>query len=270
MSRYGKGLIKCAPKKIAHRFAFRATVPPKGAGQLTACQRLDQGQTGTCHAHSLVGAVWTALHAAGSDPPFIGSPRQLASCTYGDVRGTKTYPGTTMPVLLDTGADLQDDATALAAWGLARIQAPTSDGRFSDVENDPSSNVFPEADTAQLQRTFQVTGEYSIPVDSAAPAAVASCIDAGIPVQIGIFVDTAFEDLTSGQVAQPANQNDPNGGGHALYISGYRTAADGSYEFRVENSWGSSWCDGGACWASSAWLMSGWELFPIAVKAVTT
>lgn len=169
---------------------------------------------------------------------------------------------------MDTGADLQDDATALVGWGLAPIQAPTSDGRFSDVEADPANNVFPEVDPSQLQKAFQVTGEYQIPVDANAAKNVALCIDAGIPVQIGIFVDMAFENLTPGQVAQPADQADPQGGGHALYIYGYRTAADGSYEFLVKNSWGSVWCDSGSCWASTAWLQTAWELFPIAVKKV--
>ncbi|HLK36901.1 MAG TPA: C1 family peptidase [Polyangiaceae bacterium] len=265
---FGKGLERCPAEKVAHRFQMRATATPKGAGQLTPCQRLDQGQTSTCHAHSLVAAVWTALAAAGTTPPFVGSPRQLAACTYSDVRARRIPVGQTLPTLGDNGADLQDDATALAAWGLAPIQAPTSDGRFSDCENDPSSGVFPEPDPTQLQRVMQVTGEYSIPVDSSAPATVATCIDAGIPVQVGIFIDTAFEELSAGHVAQPANERDPNGGGHAMYISGYRTNSAGELEFRVENSWGSTWCEGGACWASTAWLLSAWELFPVAVKAV--
>ena len=261
---YGKGLRQCPADKIAHRTQLRAQAAIKGDGQLAPCPRMDQGQSGTCHAHSLAAAVWCALTASGVTPSFVGSPRQLAACTYADVRG----PGSPMQPLQDTGADLQDDSTALATWGLAPIQAPTSDGRFSDVEADPASNIFPEPDLSRLELVQQLSGEYAIAVDANAPRLVASCIDAGIPVQIGIFVDSAFESLTAEQVAQPANQRDPNGGGHALYISGYRTNATGQLEFRVENSWGSSWCDGGACWASTAWLLSAWELFPVAVTEV--
>ena len=267
-------LKKCDPSKVAHRFhvAFLlgtiAAAQPKGDGILVPGTLLDQGGSGTCHTHSLCGACDCALKAQSTPAPFFGSPRTLASCVYADVRSPKLVPGGQVPPLTDDGADLQDDATALAGWGLAPIQAPTSDGRYSDVENDPPNNVFPEVDPSQLQRAFQVSGEYQIPVDGNAAKNVALCIDAGIPVQIGIFVDTAFERLTSGEIAQPANQNDPKGGGHALYIYGYRTNAEGQYEFRVRNSWGSSWCDSGDFWASAAWVASAWELFPIAVKMV--
>jgi hypothetical protein len=112
-------------------------------------------------------------------------------------------------------------------------------------------------------------GEYSIPVDSSAPNLVALCIDSKIPVQVGFFCDSAFESLTPSQVAGAPNQNDPSGGGHAVYLYGYRTNAQGEFEFRLRNSWGNAWCDVGDCWVSTAWLLAAWELFPIAVKAVT-
>lgn len=277
--KYGKGLLRTPDAKKAHRLgaelhpdiAAAKAAGPKGSGQLTPAKRTDQGQSGCCHSHSAVAVVWCALTAAGLSPQFLGSPRMLASCTYADVRAATTPAGAALPVLQDNGADLQDDANAMAKWGLAPIQAPTSDGRYSDVENDPPDNSFPEPDPAQLVVGSQhlVSGEYTIPVDAQAPLLVAAAIDAGIPVWLGTFVDTAFEDLAADAVAQPANQADPNGGGHALYISGYRTAADGSLEFRVENSWGDGWCDGGACWASTAWLLACWELFPCPVKVTS-
>jgi hypothetical protein len=271
---YGKGLVRCAPEKISHRFhvshllGAAASGTPKGAATCTPCAVMDQGQSGTCHAHSLCAAVWSALATAGHTPAFVGSPRQLAGCVYSDVRATSTRVGQPLPKLVDNGADLQDDATALAAWGLAPMQSPTSDGRYSDVENDPADNTFPEPDPAQLEKAMQVTGEYSVPVNGDAPRLVALCLDAGVPVQVGFYVDMAFERLQPGQVAEVPDQNDPQGGGHAVYLYRYRTAADGTYEFRLRNSWG-AWCDGGDCWVSSAWLMAAWELFPCAVKAVS-
>lgn len=276
----GKGLLRCAAEKYAHRFhavhllvalgvTVAATATPRGSAMLTPGDLTDQGQSGTCHAHSLCGAVDCAGKSAGSPFPFFGSPRQLAACTYSDVRAARLVPGQPVPKLTDDGADLQDDATALSGWGLAPIQAPTSDGRFSDVEADPQDNTFPEPDPTQLQRAFQVTGEYSIPVNADAPRLVALCLDANVPVQVGFFCDTAFENLTPGQVAGVPDQNDPNGGGHAVYLYGYRTNAQGKLEFRLRNSWGASWCDNGDCWVSEEWMVQGaWELFPCAVKAV--
>jgi hypothetical protein len=176
---YGKGLLRCAAEKIAHRFhvahllgALAATTP-RGSAMNTPGPNFDQGPSGTCHTHSLVGCVDGTLHTAGTPPPFVGSPGQLSSCVYSDVRAPTLVPGQPVPQLQDNGADLQDDATALAGWGLAPIQSPTTDGRYSDVEADPANNVFPEPDPTRLQKAFQVTGEYTIPVDAAAPNLVA-------------------------------------------------------------------------------------------------
>ena len=226
---------------------------------------MDQGASGTCHAHSAAGAIWTAYNAAGKSL-FVPSPRLIAACTYADVRAAANPTGN-LPELLDTGADLSDDATALAHWGIAPIQAPTTDGRFSDVENDGNPPVFPEPDIASLTvaGASLISREYSIPVDVNAPTLCAQALDAGIPIWLGFFVDSAFENLGPNDIAQAPNQSDPNGGGHAVYLSGYRTAADGTFEWRVENSWSAGWCDGGACWASDAWLRACWLLWPMAI-----
>lgn len=279
MSR-GKGLHRTPDAKKAHRLganlhpliATALAAGIKGAGMLAIWGVLNQGGSQTCAEHSDVGAVWATLTAQGKAPAFIGSPRTLASCVYGDLRAAATPAGQTLPLLTDGGCDLQDTATALAKWGLAPMQAPTSDGRNSDVENDPSDNTFPEPDPQRVVLAGQdlCPGEYSVPVDQDAARTVAACIDAGIAVHVGGFIDTAYENLTASQVAQPANDTDPNGGGHAQYVYGYRTAADGSLEFRVANSWGADWCDGGSCWVSTAWLLSMWEIFPVAVGVPAT
>jgi hypothetical protein len=274
MSRsYGKGLRRSTTEKTAHRLGAHHLLDtgavPHGSATLKPCQRMDQGSSGCCHSHSAVAALWCALNAAGKVPAFVGSPRCLASCTYADVRAAATPAGQPLPTLQDTGADLQDDATALAKWGVAPIQAPTSDGRFSDVENDPPDNTFPEPDINQLSVAGAdlVSGEYQIAVDDNAPKTVALCLDAGVPVWLGFFVDGSFENLGASDVAQAPDQNDPSGGGHAVYINSYRTNAAGKLEFLVQNSWGSGWADGGAVWASEAWLKACWMLWPMAVAS---
>ena len=270
---FRRGLKRSTPAKVAHRLgaakALGLAGTPKGAGQLAPCARADQGETETCFAHSAVAADWCALMAAGQLPAFVGSPATVASCTYGMVRAAAVPEGATLPELTDTGAELQDVANALATYGLAPLgtQVPERQG-FSDVPDDVEGEPFPEADVSQVQRAGSdiVSGEYSIPVDANAPTTVALCIDAGIPVWLGTLVGAAFQALGPTDIAQPTPTTDTTAGGHAMYISAYRTAADGSYEFRVENSWGTGWCDGGACWVSTAWLLACWELWPFAIK----
>jgi hypothetical protein len=230
---------------------------------------MDQGESSTCHSHSAVAGVWAAFMAAGKPAPFLGSPLTLASCTYADVRAAQTPHGQTLPPLQDTGAELQDVADALRRWGLAPMGTPIAGrGGISDVPDDVDGQPFPEPDrwSVEVAGSHLISGEYAIPLDSSAPTTCALALDKGIPVWLGTFVDTAFEQLGASDIAAPADTSDPNGGGHALYLSGYRTAADGSYEFRVENSWGTGWADGGAVWASQAWLLACWDLWPMAVS----
>ena len=267
---FGRGLHRPDPAKLARRLRVplgSTQLGPIGHAELEPCPRLDQGQTGTCHAHSAAAVIWTAY---GGTLTFIPSPRQIAACTYADVRSAVTPPGLPLPKLQDTGADLSDDAAALATWGIAPMGPPTSDGRASDVENNPADNTFPEPDPSQLlvAGSDLISGEYQIPVDANAPTLCALSLDAGVPIWLGFFVDSAFEQAGPSTVIGAPNQSDPSGGGHAVYLSAYRTAADGSYEFLLQNSWGSSWADSGAVWCSTAWLLATWMLWPFPAKAV--
>jgi hypothetical protein len=261
----GLGLHRPDPAKLARRLRVaRGAATPIGHAELEPCPRLDQGQSGTCHAHSAAGVIWTAYQAAGRAMAWIPSPREIAACTYADVRSAATGPGMSLPKLQDTGADLSDDASALATWGIAPMWPPTSDGRASDVENDPADNTFPEPDSTQLlvAGADLIAGEYQIPVDSSAPNLCALSLDAGVPIWLGFFVDSAFEQAGPSTVVGAPNQSDPSGGGHAVYLSGYRTAADGSFEFLLQNSWGGSWALNGSVWCSTAWLLATWIRWP--------
>ncbi len=271
--RFARGLHRPDPAKLARRLRVplgSTQLGPIGHAELEPCPRLNQGQTGTCHAHSAAAVIWTAYKAAGRPLAWIPSPREVAACTYADVRSSVTPPGLPLPKLQDTGADLSDDAAALATWGIAPMGPPTSDGRASDVENDPADNTFPEPDPSQLlvAGSDLISGEYQIPVDANAPTLCALSLDASVPIWLGFFVDSAFEQAGPSTVVGAPNQSDPTGGGHAVYLSAYRTAADGSYEWLLQNSWGSSWALNGSVWCSTAWLLATWMLWPFPAKAV--
>lgn len=70
----------------------------------------------------------------------------------------------------------------------------------------------------------------------------------GSPVVIGMVVPASF--YSAGHVWQPArseNPQNPQLRGHALCLIGYDDRRHGG-SFRVVNSFGSSWGDGGFCW----------------------
>lgn len=281
---YAKGAKPSHPSKLAAKKA--AALHPAIAALLAASvpasvdlapfepPRLDQGQTGSCTAHSLSGSTSTACRKAGHQVGFEPSPRETYATTRGIERANSTPAGQPLPLLTDSGAEPADVFTACAQFGIAPMQGPTPDGRNSDVWSDadtsaqpPNVNSEPDANQLQQAGTTLVTGEYAIsPSDANISDQVAASLAAGFPVYVATFVDTAFEQLQPGQVAQPPNQNDPNGGGHAIYLSGYTTNPDGSRTFILTNSWGIGWCDNGRCLVSEAWLKACWELYVMDVQ----
>lgn len=277
MSLYGKGLKPSTPEKTARRrealthtlIAMAITVGIRGSADLGQHRppRMDQGRSSTCFAHSGSACAYTARSAAGTALPFVPSPRSIASCTYSGERGLSTPAGVSLPLLQDTGAQLADCAASMFEDGITSIGGPTADGRYSDVEDLAPGEPFPEPDVAALELAALtvVEGEYKISPNANAPRTVAAALDVNVPVWVGFFCDSAFENLPAGQVAGAPDQSDPNGGGHAVYITAYRTNVAGKLEFRIENSWGSDWCENGSAWVSEAWIAAAWELWPFAI-----
>ncbi|QIP16285.1 C1 family peptidase [Spirosoma aureum] len=73
---------------------------------------------------------------------------------------------------------------------------------------------------------------------------------AGSPVVVGMVVPASF--FFAGKVWKPASGDDPKDKrlkGHALCIIGYDDKRHGG-AFRVINSFGKAWADGGFCWIS--------------------
>jgi hypothetical protein len=278
MSQFGRGLKPPTPGKSAHRMGA-ASHPLIGAalrGSLAGsadlspqiCPRMDQRQTETCFAHSAAALLGLQMAIAGKPLGWVPSPELIAQTTYADVRAA-AHPSGDLPVLQDTGAELQDVATAMARWGVGPM-GPIVDNSNSDVP-DPTGYGFPEADPNRLvvAGSHLIGGEYSIDVDANAPAVVAAALDAKISIWCGGLVGAAYQAATENPtlVQQPTPASDTTGGGHAQGIVGYRTNADGALEFKVCNSWGASWGSNGLIWVSSAWVAACWMLWPFAVQA---
>jgi hypothetical protein len=271
-----RGLLRSHPSRSAYRVgidqhaaiaaAFKAG--PKGSADLTSSlpPRFDQGQSGTCFGHAKAACQYGAAALAGRPLLSIPSPLMIASCTYADVRAASTLPGQPLPILLDTGAQLED-AAAADKWGVASIGVQIA-GRngISDVPDDPPDNSFPEPNVAQLVKGAQriLTGEYKIAVNSDAPRWLAACLDSNVLVWDGFFCDSAFENLGPNDVAGAPDENDPNGGGHSTLYAGYRVV-NGKIQGKKVNSWGSVWGSNGTVWCDEAHITAEWELWPFAV-----
>jgi hypothetical protein len=216
----------------------------------------DQSQTGSCEGHACSGAIETALTLAGTPLGYVPSESGL----YRGARAVDRarYVSGALPPLTDDGAMTEDVLTFMASFGVSpRRVAQTSDGRNSDVEL-ATVNDEPQLGDLEAAADCLVVGPWAVdPLAADAESQVRAALAARIPVRVDAFVDQAFEDSAGTRPIPAPRLNDPNGGGHALYIVGYRP--DG---YLVRNSWGTSWGAGGDCIVSPAWLRAAWGVLP--------
>lgn len=81
---------------------------------------------------------------------------------------------------------------------------------------------------------------------------IVAAIDAGWPVIFGILLDKVFVS-TWPKPDHVFNGEELTNSSHAMLIVGYRKTESG-YHFRVRNSWGPFWCDGGYCWFTESYI----------------
>jgi hypothetical protein len=205
--------------------------------------------------------VYTACVQASTPLGFVPSPLTEYAVTRSLERAASVAPGATLPELTDSGAELADAIEAGATYGICPMVWVPSDVTPDNITNEPNFEAL------EVAATRIVTGAYRIdPSDPSASDLMAAAIVAGYPIYAGFFVDSAFENLGPSDVAQVPNQSDPNGGGHAVFLAGYRTNAAGAREWLLVNSWGTGWANSGTVWCSEAWREAAWELWVMDVQ----
>ncbi|MEZ4391976.1 MAG: C1 family peptidase [Polyangiales bacterium] len=83
-------------------------------------------------------------------------------------------------------------------------------------------------------------------------ATIATELDAGHPVVVGLQVTEDWMSFDGDTLPEPSG---PVVGGHAVLLVGYDLARRC---WRVRNSWGTSWRDGGYAWLPFAWTRAPW------------
>lgn len=188
----------------------------------------DQGAVGSCTAQALAGAIEILAPRAGYAPE---RPSRV-DLYYRE----RALEGSTRE---DAGALLADGVAALSRGWLPEAQWPHL-GVWSPRWVAPPPALSPDAPRLVNSEPLAVT------LDD-----VAWELACGHPVVVGLEVTAAWED-PSGDTLPP-----PEGtgiGGHAVCLVGYDRERGA---FRVRNSWGASWRDGGYAWLPWEWIALG-------------
>ena len=144
----------------------------------------------------------------------------------------------------DVGTTLADEFGVLEGFGIP----PEQDMPYVADAAQPIPAI---ADAAA--RDFRITDPCTVDMGDADGAR--RVLAAGLPIAIGIPVYESFEGGgTNGLLAMPDTNSEALLGGHALCVVGYDVARRA---WRVLNSWGTSWSDGGFCWMP--WGYPLWE-----------
>ena len=212
------------------------TFPPSSSSESLEGPILDQNQCGSCTGHGTSQALQVCTAKAGIPLPFRPSPRGI----YDNARLVEGS------VLTDGGAEVIDVVATIAAKGVRALVEPSPQGYATDCDTS-NVNTLPTAAELQAEKAHLEPGAYRIDTTAATFLdQLCAAIDQHGAAVTGSFVDSAFEAYTpaTGPVST-VNMDDPNGGGHCLAVTSYRTLPGGDRIFRGPNSWGPSWGDSG-------------------------
>jgi C1A family cysteine protease len=193
----------------------------------------NQKQTNSCTGHAVVAASEVRLKRMGVN--YTGSP--IAAYTL----GRELAKHEVEEPLQDEGAYPRDVMRAVSEWGLPKEWEWPFDAKRINQEL--------PVDVLQGGSRHKLTAFYRIDAPGTGRIQQAmQAIEHGYPFVFALKIDREFMDLTNTNCTlQKLSGN--RVGGHMMACLGYTTIMKtGKRLFRVLNSWGTEWADGGFCW----------------------
>lgn len=234
-TRRGFGCFTDAPDARDMRCGMLALpgTPPASAMHLAGLvpRVLDQGATESCVGHAVASGIWIAHRARGTDMPDP-SPRFV----YFGARG---YHGAE---LVDTGTYLRTGLKAAQRFGVAPESLCVTSAKL--INRSPSWAAYRQAhDWGGLRGYYRIASEGNERIDE-----IKRALAADHTVVFGTGVSKSFKSFSGANtITRPAHSAIV--GRHAMCVVGY----DGD-RFRVLNSWGQYWGDGGFVWVTDTYL----------------
>lgn len=202
------------------------------------CLTADQGPLSSCVGNATAQSVYVLNAIQGS--PKVPLSRLFVYNLARNEEPSDDGKGT--GISADDGTQIRIAFDVLSRFGVCTETTWPYD--TNQVFTLPSILAMREATGHKIHSYYRIKEDEYDRVDQ-----IIAALRAKHPVVFGTQIDTAFENLQAGQVAQV-----PKGatlGGHALCCVGYLESLNC---FIVKNSWGGSWCSGGFCLMSVDFL----------------
>jgi Papain family cysteine protease len=236
-NRYGTGLLP-SPREEIVKFASRYSISKIPRSQWVevdysqyAGAVYDQGQQGSCAGHMLasqMNLIWS-MHGR--------TPKRFSPCfAYGMVNGGR-----------DQGAVISDLLKLIKTDGIC-LESTVGPGKWQ-----PSS--WPANARAEAKRFTAEKAEELQGFDE-----IATALQYGDPVGIGVFTGNRFEPNASGILPDLSG----TGGGHAMCVTGLRNI-NGKWYLIVKNSWAERWGVSGYCYMPESFFQKWHEAYRILV-----
>jgi len=224
----------------------------------------DQNRTGSCEAHAWIWATLTSMELAGRPLGFFPSFADLYRLARALERAVGRRSVVDLPALVDEGTRSSAIVAAMSKWGLRRMGPMVRVGgseRFSDV-SPANVNAEPKLGELQEDALTLLVGSYEIAGTAAERTAlVRQVCSARVAIVIESLVDTAFEQWSAGdEPFDYADPRDPDAGGHAMVVTGFRPTPGGSFVYRLKSSWGESFGDRGSIVVTERFLRAAYTL----------
>ena len=197
----------------------------------------DQGQTNTCVANATCGALEIVLGLQDKN-----SVVQLSRLFL--YYNSKVTDKTTDK---DDGTFIHSAFGTLKTLGVCPEDMWPFDSKL--IGHQPGILCYKAGDDNKILNFYRIDSTGSDRVND-----VEALIQTNSPVVFATEVSKEFENYSGGTKVFEAPA--VSVGGHAMVIVGVRTNAAGKKEFRIRNSWGTSWGDNGFAWVSEDYLMS--------------
>jgi len=218
---------------------------------------VDQNGTGTCFACAPKSGVELTLARAGTPLLFPISILDIATLVHAIERAGDASK------LWDWGGDPADVATVFGRYGVrAARYRPETDEEARNCDASPDTVGPDHAPVGEELGGVEINArdfikDAEVILGGAHEIGDANCIvESCQTLADGVTITVAFCVIDSDETAPPGTVLEGRVGqaDHDVLIVGYRTKADGSIEFLMQNSWGRQWIDAGFAWVSESFM----------------